>query len=133
MRGICHTAVRTALGSATLGTIGAVLWLATWAPVRAETIVVNDQVEVVKSTVPRPTGGMTMEAVEKRFGVPRERHPSVGTPPITRWDYDQFAVFFEKDRVIDAVVTAPPAPAEQPVTPANAVSTPSATSASAAG
>jgi hypothetical protein len=27
-------------------------------------------------------------------------------PPITRWDYNNFAVFFEGDRVIDAVVTS---------------------------
>ena len=33
------------------------------------------------------------------------RHPTVGQPPITRWDYNGFAVFFEHDRVIDAVVT----------------------------
>ena len=71
---------------------------------RAETIVVNNQVEVIKSDIPRPTSGMTMQAVEQRFGAPRERHPTVGKPPITRWDYDHFAVFFEKDRVIDAVV-----------------------------
>jgi hypothetical protein len=28
-----------------------------------------------------------------------------GQPPITRWDYAGFAVFFEHDRVIDAVAT----------------------------
>jgi hypothetical protein len=30
----------------------------------------------------------------------------VGAPPITRWDYAGFSVFFEHDRVIDAVVTS---------------------------
>jgi len=49
---------------------------------------------------------MTMSTVEKRFGAPASRHPTVGQPPITRWDYTGFAVFFEKDRVIHAVATS---------------------------
>jgi hypothetical protein len=43
--------------------------------------------------------------VEKQFGAPAEKHPTVGKPPITRWDYPNFSVFFEGDRVIDSVVT----------------------------
>jgi hypothetical protein len=99
---------------------------------RAETIFVDGQVSVVKSDLPRPRRGMTMHTVEARFGAPLERHPTVGKPPITRWDYDHFAVFFEKDRVIHTVVTpaaaatpaetpaAVPAPAPAPATPADA-------------
>ena len=48
-----------------------------------------------------------MADVEARFGAPQARHPAVGEPPITRWDYAGFAVFFERDRVIHAVVTGP--------------------------
>ena len=54
--------------------------------------------------VPRPTRGMTMSEVESRFGAPREKYPAVGKPPITRWDYDNFSVFFEHQYVLDAVV-----------------------------
>jgi hypothetical protein len=72
----------------------------------AETVVVNDQVQVLPSQVDRPKRGSTMDDVEKHFGAPLNRHPTVGAPPITRWDYSGFAVFFEKDRVIDAVVTS---------------------------
>ncbi|HEY0768570.1 MAG TPA: hypothetical protein VGD47_11485 [Steroidobacteraceae bacterium] len=71
----------------------------------AETIVVNDQVQLRASQVDRPKGGSTMGQVEKRFGAPLTRHPTVGQPPITRWDYNGFAVFFEHDRVIHAVAT----------------------------
>jgi hypothetical protein len=71
----------------------------------AETVVVNDQVQVRESSVDRPKRGETMSEVEKRFGAPVTRHPTVGAPPITRWDYSGFAVVFEHDRVIDAVVT----------------------------
>jgi hypothetical protein len=71
----------------------------------ADTVVVNDQVQVRESQTPTPHRGSTMSAVEKQFGAPATRHPTVGEPPITRWDYSGFAVFFERDRVIDAVVT----------------------------
>jgi hypothetical protein len=72
----------------------------------AETLVVDDQVVVRESTVERPTKGATMAKVEARFGAPQARHPAVGQPPITRWDYAGFSVFFEHDRVIHAVALA---------------------------
>lgn len=94
----------------------------------ADTVVVNDQVQVRESQVDRPKRGLTMSDVEKRFGAPATRHAAVGganphQPPITRWDYNGFSVFFERDRVIDAVVTGAAAPA--PAAPA-AAPTPSA-------
>lgn len=72
----------------------------------AETIVVNDQVQVLPSQIDRPKRGATMTDVEKHFGAPVNRHPTVGVPPITRWDYNGFSVFFEHDRVIHSVVTS---------------------------
>ena len=69
----------------------------------AETIVVDEQVQVLPSTIDRPARGLRMTAVEAKFGAPQTRHDAVGTPPITRWDYAGFSVFFEHDRVIDAV------------------------------
>ncbi len=77
----------------------------------ADTIVVNDQVQVRESRLDVPKRGLTMGDVEKHFGAPVMRHPAVGggapqRPPITRWDYNGFSVFFEKDRVVDSVVTA---------------------------
>jgi hypothetical protein len=71
---------------------------------RAETVAVDDQVMVRESDLPRPGRGMTMHAVEAKFGAPAARHEAVGEPPISRWDYPGFRVFFEKDRVIHAVV-----------------------------
>ena len=74
----------------------------------AETIVVNDQVQVRESQIDRPKRGSTMGEVEKHFGAPLTRHPTVGggsphQPPITRWDYNGFSVIFERDRVVDSV------------------------------
>ena len=72
----------------------------------ADTVVVDDQVMVRDSAVARPHRGSTMTTVEAKFGAPVTRHPTVGAPPITRWDYAGFSVFFERDRVIHAVVTS---------------------------
>ena len=72
----------------------------------AETLVIDDQVVVRESSVERPARGTTMAKVEARFGAPQTRHATVGQPPITRWDYPGFSVFFEHDRVIHAVALA---------------------------
>jgi len=52
----------------------------------------------------RPTRGMTQTSVESKFGSPVSVRAPVGEPPITRWEYKDFVVFFEYDRVIHAVV-----------------------------
>lgn len=84
----------------------------------ADTVVVDDQVQVRPTQIETPKRGSTMGDVEKRFGAPTTRHAAVGggsphTPPITRWDYNGFTVVFENDHVVDSVVTAtaPAAPA----------------------
>jgi hypothetical protein len=58
----------------------------------------------VAPSADHPERGMKMEAVEARFGAPASRYPAVGQPPITRWDYPGFVVFFENDLVLHAVV-----------------------------
>ncbi len=50
-----------------------------------------------------PTRGMTMESVEASFGTPTSRRAPVGDPPITRWEYPDFIVYFEYKRVIHSV------------------------------
>jgi hypothetical protein len=62
-------------------------------------------------TSPRalPRRGLRMEQVEREYGAPLARHPAVGQPPITRWDYDGFSVFFEHRTVLHAVQKDRPA------------------------
>lgn len=50
-----------------------------------------------------PPRGVDMTEVEKVMGPPREMIPPVGDPPITRWVYDEYTVYFEFDRMIHAV------------------------------
>jgi hypothetical protein len=65
----------------------------------------DGKVAVAPAAIPQPSRGALMRTVEKEFGAPATKHPTVGKPPITRWDYANFSVFFEGDRVIDTVAT----------------------------
>jgi hypothetical protein len=55
------------------------------------------------SATQRPKSGTSMDSVEQSYGAPSEKHGAVGNPPITRWDYPGFSVYFENDRVIHSV------------------------------
>ncbi len=55
-------------------------------------------------TVKRPQKGARKESVEAKFGQPKDWTDPVGDPPISRWEYEQFTVFFEYDRVIHSVL-----------------------------
>ncbi len=62
-----------------------------------------------------PQRGTRQTEVASRFGEPLQRHAPVGggtaqQPPITRWDYDGYSVFFENSTVIDVVVKGAPKP-----------------------
>ncbi|HLD67531.1 MAG TPA: phosphodiesterase [Pseudomonas sp.] len=50
-----------------------------------------------------PAHGALRGAVLGQFGLPDQEHPAVGQPPITRWDYRDFSVYFEHDHVVDSV------------------------------
>jgi len=52
----------------------------------------------------RPVRGMHMDQVRERFGEPLQRQAPVGDPPITRWVYERFIVYFEHDITLHAVV-----------------------------
>lgn len=59
-----------------------------------------------------PARGQRQGAVLERFGLPDQEHPAVGQPPITRWDYREFSVYFESGVVINSVVHHRPKAAE---------------------
>ena len=50
-----------------------------------------------------PSRGMTMAQVEKSHGTPVVRKAPVGSPPISRWEYEDFVVYFEYRHVIHSV------------------------------
>lgn len=74
---------------------------------QAEVISIADPAHQVSNSpegVLRPTRGMSMDFVTQRFGQPEQKISAVGQPPISRWIYQNFVVFFESNIVIDSVV-----------------------------
>ena len=51
-----------------------------------------------------PANGMNKDGVRSAFGAPQQTHSPVGDPPITRWDYDGWSVYFEYDLVLFTVL-----------------------------
>ncbi|WP_291821571.1 hypothetical protein [Marinobacter sp.] len=51
-----------------------------------------------------PQTGQSKAQVRERFGSPGQIEAPVGQPPITRWHYAEFIVYFEQGRVIHTVV-----------------------------
>ena len=70
----------------------------------AETIAVDNGIAVKQTDVATPTRGMTMDQVAGKFGDPASKVPAVGNPPISRWEYPGFIVYFEHEHVIHSVV-----------------------------
>jgi hypothetical protein len=94
--------------------------LALAAPAFSETLAVDGQVAVKPSGVETPQRGITMAAVEAKFGAPSNKSSPVGNPPITKWFYPTFVVVFENDKVLHAVVVGnepAPAPSASTVSP----------------
>lgn len=51
-----------------------------------------------------PNNGMTTADVRARFGDPVREHSPVGDPPITRWEYEKWSVYFEYKVVLFTVL-----------------------------
>jgi len=73
---------------------------------QAETLAMPEKADSGAETysIDLPGRGMSMAEVEKRFGPPAKKEDEVGDPPITRWLYEDFIVYFEYQFVIHAVV-----------------------------
>jgi hypothetical protein len=76
----------------------------TWMPmaVSGDVLVLDEVRQVEKMDL--PTNGLSKSEVETRFGAPSKRHNAVGEPPITRWDYENYSVYFEYDLVLFSVL-----------------------------
>ncbi|MDX1803644.1 MAG: hypothetical protein R3292_06150 [Alcanivorax sp.] len=55
-----------------------------------------------------PQRGMTQAQVRAQFGAPEKTLPPVGNPPITRWFYNGYTVYFERNLTLYTVVDTPP-------------------------
>ena len=91
----------------------------------AETIAVDSGIAVKESDVAMPTRGMTMNQVAAKFGAPVTKVPAVGKPPISRWEYPGFVVYFEADHVIHSVVPSNEGPSSAAASAAPSSAAPS--------
>jgi hypothetical protein len=80
------------------------------APASADTLLIQ-RVQAEQSAH-LPKRGISMAQVEAQFGAPSQKFAAVAgpndrkhNPPITRWQYDNFSVYFENTHVVDAVLT----------------------------
>jgi outer membrane protein assembly factor BamE (lipoprotein component of BamABCDE complex) len=82
----------------------AVLSLVLSASANADVIKLPDRAPQVISLENSPTRGMTKQQVEAQFGSPSLKVGPTGNPPIYRWDYAAYSVFFENNHVLHSVV-----------------------------
>lgn len=69
--------------------------------------VINKEPANTAAGLLRPTNGQSMDQVKSNFGEPAITYPAIGEPPITRWNYSKFSVYFEHQLVIHSVVNKP--------------------------
>ncbi len=72
------------------------------APVSADVLLIEEVRQAGQMEL--PTNLMSKSDVRARFGDPVNTHSPVGEPPITRWDYDRWSVYFEYDLVLFSVL-----------------------------
>lgn len=76
-------------------------------PAAADTLLIQRVQAAGQVTLPKR--GTSMAGVEAAFGQPTRKFGAVGggsskTPPITRWDYPTFSVYFENSHVVNSVL-----------------------------
>ena len=69
---------------------------------QADTLLINSVYQ--KPELERPGRGHSMDKVRATFGEPAQVYDAVGEPPITRWQYPDFVVYFEYDKVLHSVL-----------------------------
>ena len=70
--------------------------------VRKDVLLIDRMAKTAHLSV--PVNGLTMDQVIQKFGEPANRYSAVGDPPIARWVYENFTVYFEYQRVIHSVI-----------------------------
>jgi hypothetical protein len=69
----------------------------------ADTLIVDGLNQTAGTVSERPNRGQSMDKVESVWGQPQAKQGAVGDPPISRWEYSDFIVYFEYQHVIHAV------------------------------
>ncbi len=70
------------------------------APAAADVLIIDKLEQAPRSL---PDRGTSMSQVQARYGAPVTKVPAVGDPPISRWEYPDFVVYFEYSHVVHSV------------------------------
>lgn len=73
----------------------------------ADVLLIEEVRERMNRDLPR--NGLSMQAVETRYGAPKIKHDPRGAdtdvhPRITRWEYEHYSVYFERELVIESAL-----------------------------
>lgn len=68
----------------------------------ADVLIIDEVRQVEKMDLPE--NGQSKANIESKFGTPAQKHQAVGDPPISRWDYGDYSVYFEFDLVLFSVL-----------------------------
>ncbi len=70
----------------------------------SETVMIPLIEKNMSSSAIVPIRGDSQSRVKREFGAPFHMHKPKGTPPISRWDFEEFSVYFESGIVIHTVL-----------------------------
>ncbi len=84
--------------------VGATLLAMSVSLVQADTLTIYVSEQSQDHQISTPNHGQDMELVRQTYGSPQQMQGPVGNPPISVWRYEQFTVYFERDKVIRTVV-----------------------------
>ena len=82
--------------------LGAAAWCAVPAVSVADVLLIEEVRQSERMQL--PVNGMNKDDVRAKFGAPAQTHGAVGDPPISRWDYEHWSVYFEYDLVLFTVL-----------------------------
>lgn len=76
-------------------------------PSAADVLLIEEVRERTNRDLPR--NGLSMQTVESRYGSPKVKHDPRGAdtdvhPRITRWEYEDYSVYFERELVIESAL-----------------------------
>ncbi len=70
----------------------------------ADTLLIEGPDQSKQNKALGPDRGQSMDKVTATWGQPDSKQSPIGDPPITRWEYSDFIVYFEFRQVIHAVL-----------------------------
>lgn len=79
------------------------LGLAVNAQVSVDTLLIDEIAAHSAEQSEWPSAGLSMSNVEATYGQPLRKFDAVGSPPITRWEYAEYIVYFEHQTVLHSV------------------------------